>query len=135
MALTVILLLSSLLLLPGLLANNSEIGKEFPVKLIVQDTIHLTPDQILQTTIPYRAILLGAMRKISEADPENFRFEIREDTYYGPFLVSVNGVAGNDTAHTYWELLKEPNTPLKQGVGCYIPEPNETIILRFTTWD
>ncbi|XP_066565064.1 transcobalamin-1 [Amia ocellicauda] len=132
MALTVTLFLSALLLLPVLLAQSAT---EYPVTLVVQDTINNRQLLTYTTIIPYRAVLLGAMRKINQANPKNFRFETREDPNYGPFLVSVNGVAGNDTAHTYWQLLKADGTPTDVGVGCYIPEPNETVTLKFTTWD
>lgn len=33
------------------------------------------------------------------------RFTFTEDPDFGPFLESVNGLAGNDKNRTYWELL------------------------------
>ncbi|XP_066565116.1 transcobalamin-1 [Amia ocellicauda] len=131
MAPTVTLLLSALLLLPVLLAQPDT---DYQVTLVVQNAINRSPTLRFKTTIPYRAVLLGAMRKINKANPKKFRFKTKEDPNYGPFLVSVNGVAGSNTDHTYWELLKAPNTPLDVGVGCYIPNPNETVIFNFTTY-
>lgn len=47
------------------------------------------------------------------------RFTIKDDPNYGPFLVSVNGVAG--TAGTYWELLVKlkNGTIIRPDVGQY----------------
>lgn len=34
-----------------------------------------------------------------------YRFTYSEDPNYGPYLESVNGLAGSNKDHTYWELL------------------------------
>ncbi|XP_015192902.1 transcobalamin-2-like [Lepisosteus oculatus] len=138
MALAVTMILSTVLLLvPALLvqAESSEARSKWsPIQLSVENAIESTPPLIFKGSVPYRGVLLGAMLRIQQEN-SNFRFETRDDINYGPYLVSVNGVAGNDTAHTYWQLLRYPNMPLDRGVGCYIPGENEHIILRFTTWD
>uniref|UniRef100_A0A673BDL3 Transcobalamin-like C-terminal domain-containing protein n=1 Tax=Sphaeramia orbicularis TaxID=375764 RepID=A0A673BDL3_9TELE len=68
----------------------------------------------------------------------SFRFTYREDPNFGPFLVSVNGLAGNDKDQTYWKLLVKSadgeTTRLEVGIGCYIPKVNEQVILQFTKW-
>ncbi|MCJ8739933.1 hypothetical protein PDJAM_G00053120 [Pangasius djambal] len=78
------------------------------------------------------------MRKIQETK-KNFNFTITEDPNYGPYLVSVNGVAGNMSEHTYWELLVklQNGTIIRSdvGVGCCIPNPHDTAILNFTKWN
>uniref|UniRef100_A0A3B4DWJ0 Transcobalamin-like C-terminal domain-containing protein n=1 Tax=Pygocentrus nattereri TaxID=42514 RepID=A0A3B4DWJ0_PYGNA len=66
------------------------------------------------------------------------RFTINETLDYGPYLLSVNGVAGNDENQTYWELLSELQNGTiimpDVGVGCYIPNPHDKVILKFTKW-
>ncbi|KAJ0063640.1 hypothetical protein NL108_004479, partial [Boleophthalmus pectinirostris] len=37
-------------------------------------------------------------------------FTVEEDPNFGPFLVSVNGLAGSAQDHTYWELLVKTPT-------------------------
>lgn len=59
-------------------------------------------------------------------------FTYTEDQNYGPYLESVNGLAGNDTEHTYWELLV--NTPdgevLRPDVGAF----TQTISALSLSW-
>ncbi|XP_015192824.1 cobalamin binding intrinsic factor-like [Lepisosteus oculatus] len=134
MALAVTMILSTVLLLvPALLVQPESSGWS-PILLSVRNAIDQKAPLSFRGSVPYRGSLLGAMWRIQQAN-SNFSFETRDDINYGPYLVSVNGVAGNDTAHTYWQLLRYPKTPLDRGVGCYIPKPNEHIILNFTTWD
>ncbi|CAN9510919.1 unnamed protein product [Ophioblennius macclurei] len=120
-----------LLLLPATLSNNHT-----PFKLIVRNTISGTDPKVYNAQVPFRGILIGAMRTLSTT--ENFKFTYREDPNYGPFLESVNGVDGKNEDHTYWELLvKLENGKFVQtdvGIGCFIPKLNDQIMLNFTKW-
>ncbi|KAM9330915.1 transcobalamin-2 [Gastrophryne carolinensis] len=71
--------------------------------------------------VPPRSSLLDVLTFAQTLD-NNFSFETK-DSLYGPFLTKVNKVEGQ------WQLLKEPNISLLQGVADYIPEDGETIIL------
>lgn len=94
----------------------------------------------------------------------SYRFTYTEDPNYGPYLESVNGLAGREKDRTYWELLvRTPDGQLIRpdvgqftvstslicvvflqsvtlcqlllaGIGCYIPNPKDKIILNFTKW-
>lgn len=47
------------------------------------------------------------------------RFTYTQDPNYGPFLQSVNGLAGSQQKRTYWELLVKPanNQTFRPDVG------------------
>lgn len=51
--------------------------------------------------------------------PHLHSFTTTEDPNYGPFLVSVNGIAGSQENNTYWELLAESKsgTIIRPDVG------------------
>ncbi|XP_015464135.3 transcobalamin-2 [Astyanax mexicanus] len=137
MALKLMFLLSVLLfaaLMPPT-AFTSDVESPYKISLVVYNSLTTAKNLTFSTDIAYRGILLGAMRKIA-AKTNDFKFTIKDDLNYGPFLVSVNGVAGGD--QTYWELLsKRANGTIiwpDVGVGCFIPDPDDTVILKYTTW-
>uniref|UniRef100_A0A674MGS6 Transcobalamin-1-like n=1 Tax=Takifugu rubripes TaxID=31033 RepID=A0A674MGS6_TAKRU len=108
-----------------------------PFAVVVQDNLNNKPLLNYSTGTVYRGILLGGLNRLMNSNA-GFTFTYTEDPNYGPYLESVNGLAGSDKDRTYWELLvRTPDGQLIRpdvGIGCYIPNPNEKIILNFTKW-
>ncbi|XP_075892008.1 transcobalamin-1-like [Nelusetta ayraudi] len=127
-----------LLLSPGTLTGVPKMDAvSVPIGVEVRNLLHNSRPLTLSTGTVYRGILLGALKRLMSTNA-NFAFTYTEDRNYGPSLDSVNGLAGNDYDRTYWELLVEtPDGNITRpdvGIGCYIPNANENIILNFTTW-
>ncbi|XP_030599464.1 transcobalamin-1-like [Archocentrus centrarchus] len=123
-----------LTLLSWTLTENSEL---LPIDIVVKNSLQNKVPLTYTTQVAYRGILLGAMKRLMDSDA-GFKFTYSENLNYGPYLESVNGVAGNNEDHTYWELLaKNSNGEFERtdvGIGCYIPSPYQQIILNFTKW-
>uniref|UniRef100_A0AAZ3Q882 Uncharacterized protein n=1 Tax=Oncorhynchus tshawytscha TaxID=74940 RepID=A0AAZ3Q882_ONCTS len=89
------------------------------IELVVVNSISNTPNKTYSTDVAIRGVLIGAMRRLQETTA-GFNFTYTEDRNYGPFLVSVNGVAGNNTENTFWELLVQTGgngTTIRPDVG------------------
>ncbi|MED6249780.1 hypothetical protein ATANTOWER_019500 [Ataeniobius toweri] len=132
---TVLFLTTLLLLLPsGTLTRSYE---PVPIEVLVKNSLLNNNPVTYRTEVVPGWILLGAMRKLMDSDV-NFKFTYSDDPHYGPFLESVNGLAGKPEDRTYWELLvKVPGGSIIRpnvGIGCYIPNQNEQIIFNFTKW-
>ncbi|KAG9263525.1 transcobalamin-1-like isoform X1 [Astyanax mexicanus] len=134
MALATALLLSAaaLILVPGVFTEEKV--TLYPITMTVYDAVTNKPNATYATSLPYRAVLLGAMRRAQK----NFRFITKENSDYGPFLDSINGMKGITAKRTYWQLLIQPKNGTlivaDVGVGCYIPNPEDHIIFKFTKW-
>ncbi|KAF6716809.1 hypothetical protein FQA47_021050 [Oryzias melastigma] len=106
-----------------------------PITIVVKNSILNEEEKTYKTFVADGGILIGAMTRLAMTD-NSFKFTYIVDLNYGPFLESVNGVAGK--GNTYWELLvKKPGgSTIKPdvGIGCYIPSANDQIIFNFTTW-
>ncbi|XP_067296264.1 cobalamin binding intrinsic factor-like isoform X2 [Pseudorasbora parva] len=87
------------------------------------------------TTVPEGMPMFGVLNKLQDTNSFNFTYSINKS--YGIYLESVNGVAGSNENHTYWELLSKKGnsiTRLSVGIGCYQPKRNEIFLMNFTTW-
>ncbi|KAG7322135.1 hypothetical protein KOW79_014993 [Hemibagrus wyckioides] len=118
-------------------STRSYIQDTHPMSLVVYNPTVTPVNMTYNTNIAHRGILLGGMRRIQK-DNKTFTFTTEEHPDYGPFLVSVNGVPGDPSKHTYWELLVtlKNGTEIRPnvGVGCYIPNPYDKVILKFSKW-
>ncbi|XP_048042509.1 transcobalamin beta a [Megalobrama amblycephala] len=138
MALTAITLLcfAALLPFPGL-ALPADSGKleQVPVKVTV---INDFTNEVLSysTTVIEEGLMFGVLNQLQDTS-NDFKFSYTIHKTMGIYLESVNGLAGSDKDQTYWELLSEKAgviTRLEVGIGCYQPQRDENMILRFTTW-
>ncbi|MBN3315896.1 TCO1 protein, partial [Atractosteus spatula] len=120
-----------LLLVPALLVQAGSTTTMF--KLSYRSDFNNSFTGQFQVSIPKGSILFGAMRKIHQLNQDKFSFQYTVEDY-GLYLQSVNGLQANTSSHTYWELLKAPNKPLTVGIGCYVVQSNDHIILRFTSY-
>lgn len=80
-------------------------------------------------SVPRAASLHDVLLKAREL--HGFTFETRP-TLSGPYLSSVMGVEPGQ--HEFWQLLRDPGTPLLQGIAEYRPKDGETIKLKLASW-
>nr|XP_054398858.1 transcobalamin-2 isoform X1 [Pongo abelii] len=93
--------------------------------------------QVLSLLPPYRqsiSVLAGStvedvLKKAHELG--GFTYETQA-SLSGPYLISVMGKAAGE--REFWQLLRDPNTPLLQGIADYRPKDGETIELRLVSW-
>ncbi|RXN10385.1 Transcobalamin-1 precursor [Labeo rohita] len=138
MALTAISLLCFAALLPfpglGLPADSGKL-EQVPVRVTVINDF--TNEQVsYSTTVVEEGLMFGALNQLQSSN-DDFKFTYGTDKSFGLYLKSVNGLVGSDVDQTYWEILSEKSgviTRVKAGIGCYQPERDENMILRFTTW-
>ncbi|XP_076831809.1 cobalamin binding intrinsic factor-like [Brachyhypopomus gauderio] len=115
---------------------TSDIEGPYPIKVVIQNSITNQKNLTYSTDIAYKGVLLGALWTLQ--NNKELTFKVKIDRNYGLFLESVNDVAGNAEEHTYWEILAQlqNGTTIRAdaGVGCFVPNPNDVVILKFTTW-
>ncbi|CAG06489.1 unnamed protein product [Tetraodon nigroviridis] len=134
----VLLSAALLLLLPAARPERHQRGSvSVPIAVVVQNLLHNKPSLTFTTSTADGGILLGGLRRLMKSNA-GFTFGYSEHPDYGPFLESVNGLAGSDRDRTYWELLvRTADGRLLRpdvGIGCYVPKPKDQIILNFTRW-
>ncbi|XP_030593980.1 cobalamin binding intrinsic factor-like [Archocentrus centrarchus] len=119
------LLPAALLLLLGIFWMSAASSNQTPFSVQVRTP---TENKSYKTYAAVNGSLFGGLVRLQQANP-NFNFTYTPNDDYGPFLQNVNGLAG-DSSH-YWQLLSG-DTPLNVGMGCYLPNANEVITLKYT---
>uniref|UniRef100_A0A3B4AEI5 Uncharacterized protein n=1 Tax=Periophthalmus magnuspinnatus TaxID=409849 RepID=A0A3B4AEI5_9GOBI len=110
-----------------------------PISVLVMNSVEPMPEKRYETYVAYRGILLGALKRLQFTT--DFKFTFMEYQDYGAYLNSVNNLYEDREKHTYWQYLKYffRHTlclifALITGIGCYIPDTNEEIILNYTKY-
>ncbi|NWR99962.1 IF factor, partial [Motacilla alba] len=82
--------------------------------------------------VPSGSTLLQVMEVAAKEDPETFSFQT-EQTFWGPYVTSIHGLAGSTEDRTYWWFISAGNA-LDEGVGTYKPHNGEHIQAIFRTY-
>ncbi|NWR38941.1 IF factor, partial [Tachuris rubrigastra] len=86
----------------------------------------------ISVTVPGDSTLLEVLERAEKKDPENFSFKT-EQTFWGPMVVSIHGLAASENDRTYWQF-RSSGKPLDEGVGSYRPKHSEHIQAIFSTY-
>ncbi|XP_058870484.1 cobalamin binding intrinsic factor-like [Acipenser ruthenus] len=97
----------------------------------VEDGIHYSFNDSIEVTVPVGSSLLQVMEEAAKISPAKFRFTV-EQSSWGPFVTSIQVLAGNTEERTYWQFLTGSNA-LDQGVGDYKPYDGDYIVAKFST--
>ncbi|XP_043924386.1 transcobalamin-2 isoform X2 [Protopterus annectens] len=111
----------------------NQLGNEIKVTFMVQN-IGSTNNEYEDTVfVPQGSSLLEVLKTAHKEKPKHFAYEIK-DSLWGPFLSSVNGITADVERRTYWQILKDRNIHLMEGIADYKPHDGDHIILRLSTW-
>ncbi|XP_053555718.1 transcobalamin-2-like [Bombina bombina] len=102
------------------------------VFLTLEKSSDLVQEFTQSIDVPVQSSLLDIL-KTAQKQNSHFTFET-QDSLHGPFLTTINGVKASVAERTYWQLLKEPNISLLEGIADYRPVNEEHIILRLSKW-
>ncbi|XP_070812560.1 transcobalamin-2-like isoform X1 [Pituophis catenifer annectens] len=83
--------------------------------------------------VPRGSSLLEVLEAAAKDVQQPLRYETQK-TLSGPMLTGVMGEKPQEGERKYWRLLRHPNSSLDQGIAEYIPQDQEHIILKMTSW-
>ncbi|XP_037697264.1 transcobalamin-1 isoform X2 [Choloepus didactylus] len=113
-----------------------EPGPAPPTKLPSVITVHYSV-QINETystdvTVLNGSVFLDVMEEAQKQNETIFGFTMEESSW-GPYITSVQGLRANNNDRTYWELLSGGN-PLSQGAGSYVVHDGENLEVRWSKY-
>ncbi|XP_006899911.1 PREDICTED: transcobalamin-1 [Elephantulus edwardii] len=78
------------------------------------------------------SVFLDVMEAAQKQNKTVFGFTMEESSW-GPYITSVQGLRANSNDRTYWEILSG-DTPLTQGVGSYVVHDREHLEIRWSKY-
>ncbi|CAD7671435.1 unnamed protein product [Nyctereutes procyonoides] len=78
------------------------------------------------------SVFLDVMEKAEKENATLFSFTA-EESLWGPYITTVQGIKANSNERTYWELLSN-GEPLSQGAGSYVVHAGENLEVRWSKY-
>ncbi|KAB0371310.1 hypothetical protein FD755_017719, partial [Muntiacus reevesi] len=96
-----------------------------PLDISVKYSVRINETSHTKVTVRKGSVFLDVMKAAQEKNETLFRFTV-EETSWGPYVTSVQGIRANSNDRTYWKLLSN-GQPLSQGVGSYVVQNGDNL--------
>uniref|UniRef100_A0A8C4LI09 Transcobalamin 1 n=1 Tax=Equus asinus asinus TaxID=83772 RepID=A0A8C4LI09_EQUAS len=107
---------------------TSERYTNSPSNILVHYSVKINRTYSTNVAVLNGSVFLNVMEAAREKNETIFRFTVEESSW-GPYITSVQGLKANNNDRTYWQLLSE-GKPLSQGKG----EPRGKGGSKWTCW-
>ncbi|XP_032139200.1 transcobalamin-1 [Sapajus apella] len=98
----------------------------------VNYSVRINETYSANVTVPHGSVFLAVMEKAQKINHTIFCFTMEESSW-GPYITSVQGLWASNNDRTYWELLSG-GKPLSQGAGSYVVHNGENLEVRWSTY-
>uniref|UniRef100_A0AC11D8V1 Transcobalamin 1 n=1 Tax=Ovis aries TaxID=9940 RepID=A0AC11D8V1_SHEEP len=96
-----------------------------PLNILVKYSVRINTTSHTQVTVRKGSVFLDVMKAAQEKNEALFRFTV-EETSWGPFVTSVQGISASSKDRTYWKLLSN-GQPLTQGAGSHVVQNGDNL--------
>ncbi|XP_006147468.1 transcobalamin-1 [Tupaia chinensis] len=100
--------------------------------ILVHYSVRINKTYSINVTVPNGSVFLDVMEEAQKMNKTLYSFTMEESSW-GPYITSVQGLRANSNDRTYWELLSG-GKPLSQGVGSYVVHDGENLEVRWSKY-
>ncbi|KAI4581214.1 hypothetical protein MJG53_010756 [Ovis ammon polii x Ovis aries] len=102
-----------------------------PLNILVKYSVRVNKTSHTQVTVRKGSVFLDVMKAAQEKNEALFRFTV-EETSWGPFVTSVQGISASSKDRTYWKLLSN-GQPLTQVSSVGVTGAGRLLCKRYLT--
>ncbi|XP_043770467.1 transcobalamin-1 isoform X5 [Cervus elaphus] len=99
------------------------------LNISVKYSVRINQTSHTEVTVRKGSVFLDVMKAAQEKNETLFRFTV-EETSWGPYVTSVQGIRASSSDRTYWQLLSN-GQPLSQGAGSYVVQNGDNLEILF----
>ncbi|XP_010985306.3 transcobalamin-1 isoform X1 [Camelus dromedarius] len=103
-----------------------------PSKITVNYSVQINKTYSTSVTVKNGSVFLDVMEAAQKKNRTLFCFTTEESSW-GPYVTSVQGIQANNNDRTYWELLSNGKS-LSQGVGSYVVKDGDNLEVRWAKY-
>ncbi|XP_045748533.1 transcobalamin-1 [Mirounga angustirostris] len=101
------------------------------IKVNYSVVINNAKDRIV-VSVANGSVFLDVMEQAQKENATLFSFTVEESSW-GPYITTVQGIKANNNDRTYWELLSN-GEHLSQGAGSYVVHAGDDLEIRWSTY-